>query len=57
MKLKDALEIVLGLAKDNALDVHHDDDVGEEDSPATIEAANVQQEALEMIEAWWKGLS
>jgi hypothetical protein len=46
MQLKDALEIVLHLAEDVALDP---DDAEVKMVPAALEAARAQKEALEMV--------
>ena len=57
MTLKDALEIVLGLARDNILDPP-DEDFGAagELTPAYIEAARAQREAVGVVEIWLERL-
>lgn len=55
MKLKDALEIVLGLAEDNTLLVGEDGGSIIEHA-AVIEAQEAQQEALKTVRAHWRDL-
>lgn len=54
MKLKDALEIVLGLAEDNILSL--DQEAEDYMERAIIEASQAQQEALKTVRAHWRDL-